>query len=123
VGSEPDGRTLAEMRAWWVYWIAIAVGAVIWLGAILVVGRDGFRSLLTQPLWLVVLVAPLVVAGADLIVYRTTHEEVCRLEARRHGWLRAMVGDGYSARTFTWTGVALLVVAGLIVAWAAGVVG
>ena len=103
------------MRAWWVYWISIAIAAVLWIGAPLVLGADGFRSLFDQPIWLVALVLPVLVAGADLILYRESHEEVCRLEARRHGWLRAMVGDGYSARTFASTGLAVLALGALIV--------
>jgi hypothetical protein len=79
------------MRAWWAYWISVGFAAVLWIGA---------------PLAL----------GGDLIAYRQTHAEVCRLEAQRHGWLRAMVGGGYSAGTFAWTGWALLVLAVLIIA-------
>jgi hypothetical protein len=60
------------------------------------------------------MLVPLVVAGVNLILFRDSHEDVCRLEAQRHGWLRAMVGDGYSARTFALTGAALLVLAVLI---------
>jgi len=108
------------VRAWWVYWLSIAVAAALWIGVGLVSGRDGLRSALGQPLALAILVAPLIVAGIDLILYRTTHEEICRLEAERHGWLRAMVGRGYSATTFLWTGVALLGLVALIVVVAVG---
>lgn len=108
------------MRAWWIYWLSIAVAAAIWIGLGLVGGREGLRSALGQPLGLAILVAPLIVAGVDLILYRETHEEVCRMEAERHGWLRAMVGRGYSATTFLWTGVALLGLVALIVAAAVG---
>ena len=66
-----------------------------------------------------ILVTPLVVAGVDLVLFRSSHEEVCRLEARRHRWLGALVGDGYSAAMFMWTGLAVLAVAVVIVAAAA----
>jgi hypothetical protein len=102
------------MRAWYVYWISVAVAAVLWIGVPLLTGRAGLGTLFTQPVWLAVMLAPLVVAGVNLILFRNSHEEVCRLEAKRHGWLRAMVGDGYSARTFALTGVALLVLVVLI---------
>jgi hypothetical protein len=104
------------VRAWWVYWLTIAVAAALWIGVALISGRDGLRSLLEQPLGLAALLLPLVVAGVNLIVYRTSHEEVCRLEVARHPSLRYLVGRGYSARTFAWTGGALLVLAGVMVA-------
>jgi hypothetical protein len=104
------------MRAWWIYWLTIGAAAVLWIGAALIAGRDGLRALLDQPLWLAILLFPLVLAGVNLIVYRASHEEVCRLEAERHGWLRAMVGRGYSARTFALTGIALLTLAVAIAA-------
>ena len=103
------------MRAWWVYWLSIAIAAVLWVGVPLVLRGPAFRSLLANPVWLVIFVAPLVVAGLDLVLFRETHEEVCRLEARRHRWLRALVGDGYAASTFMWTGVAVLALAVVIV--------
>jgi hypothetical protein len=102
------------MRAWYVYWISIAIAAVLWIGVPLLAGRDGLATLLAQPVWLAVMLVPLVVAGANLILFQDSHETVCRLEAQRHRWLRAMVGDGYSARTFALTGLALLMLAVLI---------
>jgi hypothetical protein len=104
------------VRAWWIYWLSVAVGAVLWIGAPLVLRGSAFRSMLADPIWLAIFIAPLVVAGLDLVLFRATHEEVCRLEARRHRWLRALVGDGYSATTFLWTGIALLGLAAVIVA-------
>lgn len=104
------------MRAWWVYWLTIGIGVLLWVGALVVVGRDGFRELLRQPLLLLILLSPLVAAGVNLIVYRTSHEEVCRYEVGRHPWLRYLVGRGYAARTFAWTGVVILGVALLILA-------
>src|SRR3954452_11895770 len=108
------------MRAWWVYWLTIAIATVLWIGAPVVTGRDGFRSFLTQPLGLAILLAPLVAAGINLIVFRTSHEEVCRYEVARHPGLRHLVGGGYSARTFAWTGVILL---GLVALALAAVLG
>jgi hypothetical protein len=104
------------VRAWWIYWLTVAVAAVLWIGVPLIAGRDGLLSLLEQPVGLAILVLPLVAAGVNLIVYRASHEEICRLEVERHPSLRHLVGGGYSARTFAWTGGALLVLAGVIVA-------
>jgi hypothetical protein len=73
------------------------------------------RAILDQPAWLVVLLAPLVVAGINLIVFRESHEEVCRLEVARHPWLRYLVGRGYSARTFVLTGLGLLGLVGVLI--------
>ena len=39
------------------------------------------------------------------------------MEAERHRWLSVMVGRGYSARTFAFTGVVLLVLGVALVAW------
>jgi hypothetical protein len=105
------------MRAWWVCWISIAIAAVAWIAAPLILGRGEVRSFVWAPVGLLFLVVPLIVAGIDLIAYRRSHEEICRLEAQRHGWLRRLVGDGYSARTFAWTGVALVALAGLVLVW------
>jgi hypothetical protein len=103
------------VRAWWAYWLTIGVAAVLWIGVPLVAGRDGLLDLLHQPLGLAILLLPLVAAGINLIAYRGSHEEVCRLEVERHPSLRYLVGRGYSARTFAWTGGALLVLAAVIV--------
>jgi hypothetical protein len=97
-----------------VYWLSIGIAAVVWVGGALLGGRSGLSAMLGQPVGLTILLLPLVVAGVDLIVYRSSHEEVCRVEAERHGWLRALVGRGYSAATFAWTGVALLGLVGVI---------
>jgi hypothetical protein len=104
------------VRAWWVYWLTIAVGAILWIGVALISGRHGLVNLLEQPLGLAILLLPIVAAGVNLIAYRASHEEVCRLEVERHPALRYLVGRGYSARTFAWTGAALFVLAGVIVA-------
>jgi hypothetical protein len=104
------------MRAWWVYWVSVAVAAMLWIGIPLLAGRDGLAAILHQPIGLAALLSPLIVAGVNLIMFRASHEEVCRLEAQRHAWLRAMVGNGYSARTFGLTGIGLLVVVAVIVA-------
>jgi hypothetical protein len=108
------------MRAWWAYWLTIGVAAVLWIGLPLVAGEDGFRSLLDQPIWLAILVLPLALAGLNLIVYRDSHEEICRLELERHPWLRFVLGRGYSARTFALTGMALLLLFGIILVGSLG---
>ena len=51
---------------------------------------------------------PPVIAGIDLIVFRSSHEQICARESRERAWLRALVGNGYSARTFLLTGVVLV---------------
>lgn len=104
------------MRTWWIFWSTVVLAAVLWIAVPLVAGREAFRSLLSQPLSLAILVAPVAAAGINLIIFRRTHEEVCRLEAQRHGWLRAVVGRGYSARLFAATGVVLLAVTLFILA-------
>jgi hypothetical protein len=104
------------VRPWWVFWATVVLGAVLWIAVPLLAGRDAFRSFLGQPLGLAVLLGPLAAAGINLIVFRDTHEAVCRVEAARHRSLRAVVGRGYSARTFAATGVVLLAVAVVILA-------
>ena len=103
------------MRAWWVYWATLVVGAAIWIGALVVGGRDGLRSMLANPVGLAILVLPIAAAGVNLVLYRRSHEEVCRLEVERHRSFRLVAGNGYSATAFAVTGVALLLLAGGIV--------
>ena len=105
------------MKAWWAYWLTLAVGAVIWIGVAVFGGREGIRTALGQPIWAVILLAPIFLAGLNLVAFRDTHEVVCRMEAERHRWLSVMVGRGYSARTFALTGMALLVLGVALVAW------
>ena len=76
------------MKAWWAYWLTLAIGAALWIGALVVGGRDGIKTALGQPLWAVVLLAPIFIAGLNLVAFRQTHEVVCRMEAERHSWLR-----------------------------------
>jgi hypothetical protein len=92
----------------------VVLGAVIWIGVLVVGGRDGFRSTLGSPIGLAILLAPLVVAGVNLVLYRQSHEEVCRIEVGRHRSLRMIAGNGYSANTFAMTGVALIALAVLV---------
>jgi hypothetical protein len=105
------------VRAWWVYWLTLAVGAALWLGVAVVGGREGIRSALGQPIWAAILLAPIFLAGLNLVAFRDTHEVVCRLEAERHRWLSLMVGRGYSARTFALTGGVLLVIGMGLAVW------
>jgi hypothetical protein len=104
------------VRAWLTYWFSIGVAAILWIAVAIGAGRDGMREILHQPGWLLILVSPLVVAGLNLILFRESHEQVCRLETERHSWLRYIVGSGYSARTFGLTGLALLGMASLVIA-------
>ncbi|MFL5713027.1 MAG: hypothetical protein ACJ769_00055 [Chloroflexota bacterium] len=103
------------MRAWWTYWATLVAGVVIWTAALVVGGRQGLRSMLANPGGLLVLVAPIVIAGLNLVLYRESHEEVCRIEVQRHRSLQLLAGSGYAARTFALTGVGLLALAGVIV--------
>ena len=95
--------------------MTLLAGGVLWIGALVIGGRDGLRSMLANPLGLVVLVLPIAVAGLNLVLYRQSHEEVCRVEVERHRSLRLIAGNGYSAMTFALTGAALLVLAVVIV--------
>ncbi|MFL5677079.1 MAG: hypothetical protein ACJ77X_05500 [Chloroflexota bacterium] len=103
------------MRAWWTYWATLVAGVVIWTAALVVGSREGLRSMLANPVGLLVLVAPIVIAGLNLVLYRESHEEVCRIEVQRHRSLQLLAGSGYAARTFALTGVGLLALAGVIV--------
>jgi hypothetical protein len=109
------------VRAWWSYWLTFGLAAVLWIGVAIAAPAGGMRAILAQPVWLILLLAPLVVSGINLIVFRESHEEICRLEVERHPWLKYLVGRGYSARTFTLTGLGLLIlVSALIVARVGG---
>ena len=105
------------MKAWWSYWLTVAVGAVLWIGVAVVAGREGIRTALDQPIWAAILVAPIFLAGLNLVAFRRTHENVCRMEAERHRWLSLLVGRGYSARTFALTGLVLLACGVVLVVW------
>ena len=105
------------MKAWWSYWLTLVVGAVLWIGIALVAGRDGIRTALGQPIWAAILLAPIFLAGLNLVAFRRTHEVVCRIEAERHRWLSLLVGRGYSARTFALTGLILLALGVILIVW------
>ena len=107
------------MKAWWAYWLTLAVGAVLWIGVAVIAGRDGIRSALGQPISAAILLAPIFLAGLNLVAFRGTHEVVCRMEAERHRWLSVLVGRGYSARTFALTGLVLLALGVALVVWVA----
>lgn len=105
------------MKAWWSYWLTLIVGAALWIGVAVAGGREGIRTALGQPIWAAILLAPIFLAGLNLIAFRETHEVVCRMEAERHHWLSLLVGRGYSARTFTLTGLVLLAIGVALVVW------
>lgn len=105
------------MRAWWSYWLTLAVGAALWIGIVLVEGREGITTALSQPIWATILLAPIFLAGINLVVFRRTHEVICRMEAERHRSLSILVGRGYSARTFALTGLVLLGLGVAMVVW------
>jgi len=104
------------VRAWWTYWLTFGLAAVLWIGVAIAAPAGGVGAILAQPLWMILLFAPLVVAGLSLIVFRESHETICRLEVARHPWLRYLVGGGYSARTFAITGFVLLGLVGVLIA-------
>ena len=108
------------MRAWWTYWITLLVGGAAWITAVIALGRDGLRTALTQPAWAAVLIAPIFLAGLNLVAFRASHEVVCRLEIERHPWLRYMVGRGYSARVFGLAGIVVLGLGAILVISLAG---
>ena len=105
------------MKAWWAYWLTLAFGAVLWIGVAVAAGREGIRTALGQPIWAAILIAPIFLAGLNLVAFRRTHEVVCRLEVERHPWLTLLVGHGYSARTFALTGLVLLAFGVALVFW------
>lgn len=105
------------MKAWWAYWLTLAVGAAVWIGVAVIAGREGIRTALGQPIWAAILLAPIFLAGLNLVAFRRTHEVVCRREAERHRSLSLFVGRGYSARTFALTGLVLLAVGLALVVW------
>ena len=107
------------MKAWWAYWLTLAVGAALWIGVAVIAGREGIRTAQSQPIWAAILLAPLFLAGLNLVAFRRTHEVVCRREAERHRSLAVLVGRGYSARTFALTGLVLLALGGVLVVWVA----
>ena len=103
------------MKAWWSYWLTLAIGAVLWLGVSVIAGREGIRNALGQPITAAILLAPIFLAGLNLVAFRRTHEVVCRMEAERHRWLSLLVGRGYSARTFALTGLVILALGVILV--------
>ena len=107
------------MKAWWSYWLTLAIGAVLWIGVAIVGGRDAIRTALNEPIPAALLLAPIFLAGLNLVAFRRTHEVVCRMEAARHGWLSMLVGRGYSARTFALTGLVLLAFGVVLIGWVA----
>jgi len=70
--------------------------------------------MLGSSLGLVILLAPIVIAGVNLVVFRQRHEEVCRLEVERHRSMRMIARNGYSANTFALTGLMLIALAVVI---------
>lgn len=53
------------MKAWWAYWLTLAVGAAIWIGVAVIAGRDGIKTALSQPLLAAILLAPIFLAGLN----------------------------------------------------------
>jgi hypothetical protein len=105
------------VKAWWSYWLTLFVGAALWIGVAVVGGREGIRTALTEPIPAAILLAPIFLAGLNLVAFRRTHEVVCRVEAERHRWLSLLVGRGYSAQTFAVTGLLLLALGAVLVVW------
>ena len=90
---------------------------MLWIGVAVFAGREGIRTALGQPIWAAILLAPIFLAGLNLVAFRRTHGVVSRMEAERHRWLAVMVGRGYSARTFALTGIVLLTLGVALVVW------
>jgi len=114
--DQPTAAQVTAMRAWWAFWLTLGTAAVLWLGAALLAPDRDVRAALANRVVLVVLLAPLVAAGLNLILFRNAHEAACRVEVQRHRWMRAIAGSGYSATSFAVTGVAILA----FVAWILG---
>ena len=71
------------MRAWWAYWLTLAIGAALWIGATVVGGREEDEDrawsadLGSRP------AGPDLPRRANLVcIPRATHEVVCRMEAK-----------------------------------------
>jgi hypothetical protein len=84
------------VKAWWSYCLALAVGAVLWIGVAVAGGPEGVRTALTEPIPAAILLAPIFLAGLNIVAFRRTHEVVCRMDAERHRSLSVLVGRGCS---------------------------
>ena len=98
--------------AWNAYWAAFAVFVLVLIAFALARGA-GLG-------WGLVVAAPLLVAGGNLVVRSDSHERVCAIEVGRHRWLRLLTMGGYSRRMFLATGVAEIVFAVALMLWIAG---
>ena len=104
---------MVSVTAWRAYWVLISIASVAWIGYALT-HRGGLTDLASEPLWLAVLVLPLLGAGINLVLVSREHEVVCAREAAQHRWFAMIVGRGYPAWTFRATGIFLILLSGLV---------
>jgi len=102
----------SDRAAWNAYWEAFAVFVVVFVAFGLARGA-GIG-------WGLIVAAPLLVAGVNLVARSDSHERVCAIEVRRHRWLRLLTMGGYSKNMFLATGVAEVALAIVIGFWIAG---
>jgi hypothetical protein len=101
----------SDRTAWNVYWAAFAVFVVVLLAFALSRGA-GIG-------WGLIVAAPLLVAGVNLVARSDSHERVCAIEVGRHSWLRVLTMGGYSRQMFVLTGVAEIAFAVVLIIWIA----
>lgn len=103
-----------DRLAWRSYWGLL----LVWVTTV-VLWSVLHRGLQAGPVWGVLVPLPLVLAAVDLIVFRRSHEAVCRAHVARHSWLRVVTLGGYPAWAFVATGVCLLPLAAWLGFWVA----
>lgn len=69
------------MRAWWAYWLALAFGSLAWVGVVMGAGREGLKTALGQPIWATILIAPIFLAGLNLVVFRGPDHQMAETTA------------------------------------------
>ena len=102
---------MSDRTAWNAYWAAFAVFVVVLVAFALARGA-GIG-------WGLIVAAPLLVAGVNLVARSDSHERVCAIEVGRHRWLRLLTMGGYSRQMFAATGVAEIAFAVVLILWIA----
>lgn len=100
-----------DRAAWDAYWVAFGVFAAVFVAFALARGGGIF--------WGVIVAAPLLAAGVNLVGRSESHERICAIEVGRHRWLRLLTMGGYSRRTFFATGLAEIALAVFLLVWIA----
>jgi hypothetical protein len=101
----------SDRGAWNAYWATFAVFAVVLVAYALARGAG--------VAWGIVVAAPLLAAGINLVTRSDSHERVCAIEVGRHRWLRLLTMGGYNRQMFFATGVAEIAFAAVLRVWIA----